>query len=111
MKLTFELAGDITIVKIQGTNITFANSDTNFMQFVPIKLLRLSKDGIIKEHPDLKDLPYNEMRDEAIKRFNEYVKKLEGEETIKDYVAKELEKFGWKLISIQKEGWRVKKIK
>ena len=111
MQLVFELGGDTTLVKIIGDNVLFSNSSTNFQQFAPIDGLRLSSAGIIKEHPDLKGLPAGEMRQEAIKRFKELVKKLETTNQVKNYVTKELEMFGWKLKSVQQKGFRTMKIK
>ena len=49
MELTFQLGNELIKVRIDGTNATFANSQTNFTQFVPIEGLSLSKEGIIKE--------------------------------------------------------------
>jgi len=111
MEMVFELAGEIVIVKIQGRNILFSNSATQFNQFVPLEFLKLSKEGILKEFPDLKDKPEAEMRQEAIRRFKEYVKKLGGEKEICDYVRKEFENMGYKLKSIKKEGFREVKFK
>ncbi len=109
MQLTFELGGDVTLVKIIGNNILFSNSSTNFQQFAPIWGLRLSKVGILKEHPDLENLSDGEMRQETIKRFKEHINKLKSESKIKNYIVEELGKYGWKLKATQREGFRTRK--
>ena len=109
MELIFEFAGDMVVIKIQGADVTFATSQTNFNQFVPIEAIRLTKEGILKEHPDLKDNP--DMRNIAIKRFKEHIKNLGGENKIKDYVIEELENQGYILRTIKKEGFRPVKVK
>ena len=76
MILTFEFAGDFVKVKILGNNVTFASSP-NLNRYVPINFLRLTKEGILKEHPDLKDLSFQVMKEEAIKRFKEHITELE----------------------------------
>jgi len=109
MKLIFELGGDFVFVKIEGKNVSFANSLTNFQQFVPIKFLKLSTEGILKEFPDLKELPEKEMKQEAIKRFRNHIKTLGGEEEVRRYIGKEFVGMGYTLKSIQKEGFREKR--
>ena len=109
MQLTFELGGDVILVRILGNNILFANSQTNFQQYAPIEGLRLSKQGILKEHPDLKGKEDGEIRKEAIRRFKEKVKSMKTDDEVKLYVIEELGRFGWKVKSIQREGWRTKK--
>jgi len=109
MKLVFELGGDFVFVKIEGKNVSFANSLTNFQQFVPIKFLKLNTEGILKQFPDLKDLSEKEMKQEAIERFRNHIKTLGGEEEIKKYIKKEFEGMGYTLKSIHKDGFRGKK--
>jgi len=111
MMLTFELGGEVILVKVLGNNILFTTSETNFQQYAPIDGLRLSKDGILKENPDLKDLPNTELRKKAVERFKEHIKKLDNEGKIGDYLILELGKCGYQLKTIQKEGFRVKKVK
>jgi hypothetical protein len=100
------LANEVVVVRIQGKSLTFANSSTNYQDFVPLEQLRLSKDGILKEHPDLKDHTYPMMCAEAIRRLKVLLWGLDSEDKIKDYVIKELNKFGYKLYKIEKRGFR-----
>ena len=105
MKLIFELGGEFVFVKIHGMNVSFATSATNYQQYVPFSFLKSSKEGILKEFPDLKDLSEEEIRQEANKRFQEHINNLGGEEEIKKYIIKEFTKrMGYVLKSVQKEG-------
>jgi len=111
MELVFQFGNEMIIIKIRDGTILFSNSTTNFQQFVTIDGLKLTKEGILKEHPDLKDLNDTEMKAEAIKRFKDHVKALGNENKIKDYVVKELGKSGYILKVVKKEGFRPIKIK
>ncbi len=106
MKLTFQLADEVVIVKAIGHQLLFTNSTTNFQQYAPIEGLQLKKEGILKEFPDLEGLEPNEMRIEATKRFNNKVKTLETQNKIKEYLVNEFTKMGYTLKMVQKEGFR-----
>ena len=110
MLLVFKLADEFVKVKIETGSVTFSNSSFNFQMFVPIDNLKLSREGILKEHPDLKDMEENEMKTEAIKRFKEHIKNLGGENEIKSYVIKELNSSGYALKLIEQDGFRSKRI-
>lgn len=111
MELVFELGAEVVIARIEGHNILFSNSQTNFQQFVPVENLKLSTEGILKEHPDLKGLPKGEMRQEAIKRLKEHIGNLGGENEVMDYIVEELKKCGYSLKVIKKKGFRPVKVK
>jgi len=106
MELTFALGGEIVIVKIDGKNILFSDAYSNFQIFSPFEKLRLTEDGMLKEFPDLKNLSYEDMREETIKRFKERINKMETEGQVKDYVIKEMENMSYKLQTIRREGFR-----
>ena len=108
MELVFTYHGEPIIVKIEGHSVTFATQQHGINLFVPIERLQLSHEGIIKEHPDLKDWNYSDAKVEAIRRFKNHVQSLEGENRIKEYVTFELEKIGYKLISVKMNGFRSK---
>ena len=110
MELTFQLASDFVIVRIQGCNVLFSDSSTNFQQFVPIEFLKLNQEGIIKEFPDLKAKPFNEAKQETVKRFKEHIISLGGEERVKEYVVNELVKEGYVLKTIKQDGFRIKNV-
>jgi len=111
MELYFELAGDVVIVKIVGFNVTFATSQVELTQFYPIEALRLSKTGMLREHPDLKGMSEWDMKLETIKRLKEHIKKLKTEDKIKDYIIEELSKQGYSIKMIKRKGFRPQKVK
>lgn len=98
MELTFEFGNEVIIVRIKGHNVLFSTSQTNFQNFYPIEGLKLSKDGILKEHPDLKNLSDDEIRKEGIRRFKKKIVDLGGENEIKDYIVNELSSIGYSLL-------------
>ena len=103
IELIFEFAGDYVLVKIQGWNITFGN--TNYgTRLAPIECLRLDRSGVMNEFPDLKDDP--NWRDEAIKRFKDKIKHMRSEEQIAEYIIEDLKKFGYIPKWKQKGGFR-----
>ena len=108
MDLIFELGGDMTLVRVSGNNILFSTSDSNFQQYSPIDRLRLSRDGILKEFPDLKrkNLSDGDLRGEAIKRFKEKIRGFETEDEVRQYLIEEFEGMGYLLREEQKRGWR-----
>ena len=106
MLLYFKIAGEIVIVKIQGHNVTFADVNTNFNQFYPIEAIKLNVQGCLKENPDLEGLSNEEIRLASISRFRDHIKKLNNENSIKDYIVTEMGKIGYSLIKIQREGFR-----
>lgn len=106
IKLLFELGNEIVIVMVEDNNVSFANYNTNYSQFVPIDKLRLNVQGILKEFPDLKDIPEKDAHSEAIFRFKQHIKTLRDEDKIKDYVTNEFQKMGYTLKSIKRNGFR-----
>lgn len=106
--ILFSYINDVVEVRIDGDNCIFRTGQYGGV-FIPIDGLRLDKNGVLKEHPDLKD---NEnWREEAIKRFKEHLKKMNKEDERVDYIIKELSKVGYKPIAKQKQGFRPEKIK
>lgn len=75
----------------------------------PIEGIKLSRSGVIKEHPDLED--NEDWRKIAIERLKDYMKKLDSEEEKLDYVKEELTKYGYKALFYQVKGWRVRRFK
>ena len=111
MDLIFELGGDMTLVRFSGNNIAFSTSDSNFQRYTPIEGLRLSRDGILKEFPDLKkkNLSDGELRGEAVKRFKEKIKGFETDIETKEYLIEEFQNMGHTLKEIKKRGFRSSK--
>ena len=89
-------------VRIENTNVLFRTSQSG--GFAPINSLQLSKQGVIKEFPDLKKNP--NWREEAIKRFKLKIKSKTTEKKRMDYIIKDLHKFGYKPLYTQRAGHR-----
>jgi len=83
--------------------------DTSSGVITTIEGMKLSKSGVIKEHPDLEN--DTEWRKKAIERLKEHMKKFKTEENKLDYVKDELVKFGYEPLIKQRAGHRPKKWK
>jgi len=105
--LIFRFGGEVIEVRVDYHSITFRSS-TYGTAFVPIDALSFSKEGVLKEHPDLADNPA--WKTEAIIRFKTYIKGLDSENKVVDYIISDLGKFGYTLIAKQKQGHRVEVI-
>jgi len=89
----FSLASEMIEVRIIDNQCLFKTGHFGG-SFVPIDSLKLSKQGVTKEFPDLKE---NEnWKEEAIKRFKGNIKNMKSETERIDYVIKDLSKFGYK---------------
>lgn len=106
--IIFSYFSEVVEVRIDGNNVLFRTSQYGGA-FVPIEGLRLDKNGVFKEHPDLVDK--ENWREEAINRFKEHIKKLESETLAMKYIIDELGKVGYKPIAYQRQGHRPQKIK
>lgn len=69
-----------------------------------IEGLKLSKQGCLKEFPDLKD--DNEWKKKTIERFKEKMKEFNTEVEKMNYVKEELAKQGYEPLFFQRAGWR-----
>ena len=105
--LIFQFGNEFVEVRINGIDITFRNNQYAGA-FVPIENLRISKEGCLKEFPDLKDR--EDWKIETIKRFKEKIKKYNNEEERINYIIEDLKKFGYIPYAKQKAGHRVEKI-
>ena len=101
--ILFRFGGDNIIVKVNGKHIALGSTQYG-AQLATIEGLMLSKEGTIKEFPDLKDNP--NWRLEAIKRFKEKLNSLSGESAVADYVITDLRKFGYVPMFKQVSGKR-----
>ena len=97
MILVFKLGEKMVKVKVKDRHVFFSEIRTGFKTFYPIELAQ-TKQGILKEHPDLKGLSFKEMREVSAQRLQKHLDKLGDDEKIRKYVIKELEKEGWTLI-------------
>ena len=99
----FYYGSEVILVRIEGTNVRFGNSSYG-NKLASIDGLYLDKAGTIKEFPDLKDR--DDWKQEAINRFKIYIKKLNDEDKICNYIIKELRTKGYIPKYKQTKGFR-----
>lgn len=104
--LVMEKDGKLSKIAIDGKALTFTTSDTG--QPVTIDKLHLSKEGCIRENPDLAN--DEEWRSKSIQRFKDKMEQMKTEEEIADYLIKDLSPLGYLPIYKQKRGFRAVKI-
>jgi len=105
LKGTFQFGQDIIEVVIDGNNIMFMDV-SNGMITTP-EGLRISKSGVSKEFPDLKD--DEEWKKKAIERLKEHIKTFDTADKKLNYIKNELVKYGYTPLFKQLAGWRPKK--
>lgn len=103
----FSLGSERIIIRIIQDNILFVDLKTNMMS--PIEGLKLNKEGVIKEHPDLKDDV--EWKQKAIQRFVNRIKGFNTEMERMDFMIKEMREMGYTPLLLQRDGFRPTKIK
>lgn len=108
IEILLQFGPDFILVRVDGHNVQFANTAFG-AYYAPIEGLQLSKQGVEKEFPDLKDKP--EWRAEAIQRFKNMIVNLKNEVQVADYIIGELRKVGYKPLYLQKKGFRREVIK
>ncbi len=106
IKASFRLGGDYVEVVVRGNELLFSEVGTGAI--TTIEGLRLSKQGVIKEFPDLKD--DEEWKKKAMERLKAHVKELPTENSAMEYVIGELKKFGYIPLTKQRAGFRPQKI-
>lgn len=106
--LIFYYDTEIIFVRVRGSDVTFSTS-LQPNKYASIEGLKISKKGVLKEYPDLKNK--QDWRDIAIKRFKEHLKSLNNEEEVCKYVISELKKIGYIPKYKQKAGFRREVIK
>lgn len=107
IKTTFKLGGEVIEVIVDKTNLMFADAATGTI--TTIEGLKLSRPGVLKEHPDLEG--DDEWKKKAMERLKEHIKKLQGEAKKTDYIIQELTKFGYEGLFKQRAGFRPEKIR
>lgn len=108
IQLMFEKAGDRIVIIIKNNEILFGN--TAFGTYLAkMEGLHLSYEGVIREHPDLKEEP--NWRIEAIKRFKKKIESFRTEDEKADYIIEDLRKHYFVPLFKQREGFRPERIK
>ena len=108
IEIIFYFGTEIVMVRIRGNHVTFCTS-TNGNVEATIEGIKLSKAGVIKEFPDLKDR--DDWKVEAINRFKDKIRAFTTEEAVAEYVIEDLKKFGYVPKFKQKQGFRRMAIK
>lgn len=105
--ILFQFGGDVILVKIEGTRISFGSVNYG-STLATIEGLKLNKSGVEKEFPDLKGNP--NWREIAIKRFKNKIKELDSEMDRASYIIEDLKKYGYVGKQIQVKGHRPQKL-
>jgi len=98
----FQFGSEVVEVRVKDNNVFFRTS--NSQQFGDIDGIKLDKEGVLKEHPDLKDR--EDWKQEARKRFKTKIKKMKDEKEQVKYIIEDLSKYGYKPLFLQKQGFR-----
>ena len=104
--IIFDFAGQVVEVRVVNEKVFFRTSQ--FIQWADIDGMKLDKQGVIKEFPDLNDDVY--WKQKARDRFKDKIKKMDNEEQRAKYVIEDLTKFGYKPLYMQKQGFRPVKL-
>ena len=102
---TFKLGGELVSVKVENNNLYFFDIGSGLI--APIEGLKLNRNGVIKEHPDLENNPNWKLI--AIKRLKKHLKTKKTEMNKILYVKDELIKFGYEPLNYAKAGFRPQK--
>ena len=107
IQCVFQRGSERTAIRIIGDNVLFIDLSSNMV--APIEGLKLSRQGVIKEYPDLKDNP--QWKQIAIERFVKKIKGLSTEEKRSEWLIQEMVEMGYTPLYKQKNGFRIQKIK
>lgn len=99
--LTF--GSDYILIVVDNHSVKFGNTGFG-AQLADISGLKLDRNGVIKEFPDL--IANVNWREEAIIRFKDRIKSLHSEEAIVSYLIEDLRKYGYKPYYKQVQGRR-----
>lgn len=106
--IIFRFGNEIVEVRITDDNLFFRNSTTGNALYA-FKDLKLSKEGVIKEFPFLKD--DLEWKKKAVELFKKKLASFVTEREKVDYVVNDLKKYGYVPLYMQREGHRIEKFK
>lgn len=103
IEVIFYFGTEIAMVRIRGNRVTLCSSTQGNVE-ATIDGLKLSKPGVIKEFPDLKDK--EDWKEQAIIRFKQKIKDFKNEEAVAEYLIEDLRKFGYIPKYKQIQGFR-----
>lgn len=107
IEVIFQLGSEMIGVLIRDKDVLFQTVQTG-AALIPVDSLGFSKEGVIKEFPDLKNDP--DWRAKAIQRFKAHLMTLPDEQARADYIIKDLSKYGYRALIIKKKGFRPKRV-
>ena len=107
IKTQFKLGSELFDVVIKGNELLFMDIGTGAI--TTIEGIKLSRVGVLKEHPDLEN--ESEWKKIAIKRLKEHMNSFRIEMDKAIYIKDELIKFGYEVMHYQKAGFRPQKFK
>lgn len=103
IEILFGQLNEKILVRIDGEKVEFGSTSFGAV-LSEIDGLQLDYEGVVREHPDLKDNP--KWKEESIKRFKEKIKLLTTEEERADYIIEDLRKHDFIPLIKQKKGFR-----
>ena len=98
----FSYGSDLVFVRVDGTNCFFMTPQSN--GFATIDNIKLDKNGVIKEFPELKD--NEDWQNIARQKFKDKLKTMKNEKERIQYIIEELGKHNYKAIKLQRQGFR-----
>jgi len=107
IQAVFQKGSERVIIRVIGNNVLFIDLQNNLM--APIEGLKISKQGVEREYPDLINDP--EWRQKAIQRFVDKIKSFQTEDEKMNWLIKEMNDMGYIGLYKQKSGFRIEKIK
>ena len=102
----FQFGSEIIEVRVKDNNVFFRTS--NSPTFGDIDGIKLDRNGVIKEFPELIDK--EDWQKQARDKFKEKIKQMKTEQEQIRYIIEDLSKFGYKPLYMQKQGFRPVKI-
>ena len=103
----FKYMEEVIEVRIMSNSLWFRINGTTG-GFAPIEGIQISKEGAMKENPDLKDNP--RWREISIQRLKEKINSFNTEKERMNYVINDLKKIGYIPLVMQQEGFRPVKL-
>jgi len=98
---------EVVEVRIVDGNQLYFRSSGYGGAFAPIESIRLTKEGAVKEFPDLAgDV---EWKSKSIDRLKKHLESLSSDDEKIKYIINDLSKYGYIPYAIQKQGHRVMK--
>lgn len=106
MDLVFIAGSDFVNVKLVGKKIYFKKLVNGMPVLQDLSRVNLPIAGLVKQFPDLEGKPDKVIRKEGAERLKEHIANMKTISERREYVIKELESVGCKLISVIQPGFR-----